>query len=129
MSALSLSERVIRAIGKVRTAFGAPGDWGYDTPKGKALLDLYQLGFSIGHRPDPTPDEPLQDRLASCLAACIDTPLLTVRDVGSNASVWLTLGSFDAALGEMAASLLEEAGAPTTQITPSSAMCWTCWSR
>lgn len=31
------------AIDAVHRAFGAPGDWGYGTPKGEALFALYRL--------------------------------------------------------------------------------------
>ena len=35
-------EQVRTAIDGVRTAFGAPGDYGYETREGKALFALYQ---------------------------------------------------------------------------------------
>ncbi len=31
-----------RTVREVHQAFGAPGDWGYETPIGAALSDLYQ---------------------------------------------------------------------------------------
>lgn len=56
--------------------------------------------------------ETLERRLAQCLADCIDTPLLKVGDLDRSADevVELRLGSFDRALSERAATLLEEAG-------------------
>jgi len=35
-------ERLLEAIEQVHQAFGAPGDWGYGTPKGDALMALYR---------------------------------------------------------------------------------------
>lgn len=42
------ASELIRVLGRilagksVHEAFGAPGDWGYDTPIGDALLDVYR---------------------------------------------------------------------------------------
>ncbi len=38
-----LEAKVEQAIQQIRHAFGAPGDWGYHTPKGDALFALYKL--------------------------------------------------------------------------------------
>lgn len=54
----------------------------------------------------------LERRLAECLAACVDTPLLTGRDEpgGFTSPLDLRLGFFRPELSERAAELLEEAG-------------------
>lgn len=54
--------------------------------------------------------EPFEKRLAACLAACIDTPLLEGRDHDHSSPLQLRLGFFRPELGERAAELLEEAG-------------------
>ncbi|MFC3074667.1 hypothetical protein [Shinella pollutisoli] len=56
--------------------------------------------------------EPLERRLATCLAACIDTPLLTGRDEvgGFSSPLEIRLGFFRPEISEQAATLLEEAG-------------------
>ncbi|WP_048646581.1 hypothetical protein [Nitratireductor soli] len=54
--------------------------------------------------------ETLEHRLAQCLAACIDTPLLTLRDPEGNSPLELRLNSFNREISERAAALLEEAG-------------------
>lgn len=54
--------------------------------------------------------EPLEDRLARCLAAAIDTPVLTVRHPDGGRDLELHLSSFLPDLSEQAAELLEEAG-------------------
>lgn len=96
----------------VSKAFGAPGAYGYGTPAGQALKGLYDLynsllGVEGGLYDDP---ESLEARLADCLAAAIDTPLLTLRDPGSERYIFHRLGSFNVELAERAATLLEEAG-------------------
>ncbi len=54
---------------------------------------------------------PLVDRLADCLADCIDTALLTTGDPDfPPRKIELRLGCFRPDLGERAAELLEEAG-------------------
>lgn len=57
--------------------------------------------------------EPLEKRLAECLAAVVDTPLLTLLDRETGRPLNHHLSSFGAdghALAERAAELLEEAG-------------------
>ncbi len=56
--------------------------------------------------------EPLEKRLAQCLATIIDTPLLTGRDEcgGHSSPLDIRLGFFRPELSEAAAELLEEAG-------------------
>lgn len=56
--------------------------------------------------------EPLERRLARCLAECIDTPLLTGKDEPGafKTPLDLRLGFFRPELSERAADLLEEAG-------------------
>ena len=56
--------------------------------------------------------EPLELRLARCLAETIDTPLLSGRDEvgGFSSPLEIRLGFFKPEISERAASLLEEAG-------------------
>ncbi|MGH6865459.1 MAG: hypothetical protein ACREDO_04635 [Methyloceanibacter sp.] len=108
----SLLQRVADAIDEVHTAFGAPGGYGYETTKGKALFGLYRLIHSVeaARKEQVASDAPLEDRLAECLAAAVDTTLLTVRDTLNDYPVELRLGSFNREISERAAALLEEAG-------------------
>jgi hypothetical protein len=39
--------RILDAIDGIKRAFGAPGDFGYDTPQGQALFDLYSAGIEV----------------------------------------------------------------------------------
>lgn len=108
----SLLQRVVDVVNDVHTAFGAPGDFGYETLKGRALYALYQARNAVAaltDEPDGT-DAPLEDRLANCLAECVDTTLLTVRDTMNDRPVELRLGSFNREVSERAAELLEECG-------------------
>jgi hypothetical protein len=117
MRPAELCQRVLAATLQIKEAFGAPGDYGYESREGKALAALYDLHNRVGafalltkyveQNPD---DTPLQERLADCLAECVDTVLLTVRDMTSDCPVELRLGSFNQAISERAAELLEEAG-------------------
>lgn len=43
MSETELLTRISDAIADVHKAFGAPGDFGYETPQGVALFRLYKL--------------------------------------------------------------------------------------
>jgi hypothetical protein len=108
----SLLKRVADAIGEVHAAFGAPGDYGYETKKGRALYALYQINAATfaARKASPDADSTLEDRLAECLAECVDTTLLTVRDTLNDHPVELRLGSFNREISERAAELLEEAG-------------------
>ncbi|MFB2553362.1 hypothetical protein [Ensifer soli] len=65
-----------------------------------------ELGMNIPH------EETLEQRLAQCLAAIVDTPLMTGRDEpgGYHSPLELRLGFFRPDLSERAAELLEEAG-------------------
>lgn len=38
-----LTVEIASAIGEVKSAFGAPGDHGYNTREGRALFELYKL--------------------------------------------------------------------------------------
>lgn len=38
---LALLRKVEAAIAKIREAFGAPGDYGYSSPEGASLYELY----------------------------------------------------------------------------------------
>ena len=102
--------RITAAIQSLHKAFGAPGDYGYETAKGKALYELYALHRDLVAAKPAAADASLEDRLANHLAKIIDTPLLTVRDISSNSPVELCLGAFHAELSEQACLLLEEAG-------------------
>ncbi|WP_181180711.1 hypothetical protein [Mesorhizobium sp. B2-4-6] len=51
----------------------------------------------------------LQDRLARCLKACVDAPLVTVRDSDSGRPLDLRLGSFNRELAQTAEALVTEA--------------------
>ncbi len=55
---------------------------------------------------------PLETRLADCLAACVDTPLIEGRDElgGHSSPLQLRLGFFKPELSNRAAELLDEAG-------------------
>lgn len=101
----------------IRKAFGPPGDYGYETPKGRALNALFDLYNATCAKPEvgaeqPSETAPLQDRLAACLAEVIDKPVLTLRDHGSVADRPLEIffGSFRPDVSEQACHLLEEAG-------------------
>lgn len=52
-------ERLLEATEQVHKAFGAPGDWGYGTPKGDALMALYQARHeaqcALDAEPTPRP--------------------------------------------------------------------------
>lgn len=43
MSETELLTRILDAIAEVHKVFGAPGDFGYETPQGIALFRLYKL--------------------------------------------------------------------------------------
>ncbi|WP_298174625.1 hypothetical protein [Novosphingobium sp.] len=114
----SVRKDAVGAIHAVHAAFGAPGDYGYEDPKGKALSDLYKLYNKliamglIAQLPEDEPEKSLELRLAECLAAAIDTPLLRLNDIsrGEEDGIALYLGSFKPEISERAAGLLEEAG-------------------
>lgn len=42
-----LLAKIETAIKDVHKAFGAPGDYGYDTPQGDALFALYKLRLEL----------------------------------------------------------------------------------
>lgn len=74
------------------------------TSKGKVIH--LQAG-----RLDWLPDtEPLEKRLAECLAAATDRPLLTLRDPCNGGVFEVTLGALNGDIAERAAALLDEAG-------------------
>lgn len=56
-----LISRTANAIAEVKKAFGAPGDFGYGTPEGRALLELYNLrpvlnaSLGLANRADAQP--------------------------------------------------------------------------
>lgn len=108
----SLLARVDEAIAAIHKAFGAPGNYGYEHPQGKALYSLYRAHLAVSQalRERPVLVTALEDRLAECLAVCVDTTLLTVRDTLNDCPVELRLGSFNREISERAAALLEEAG-------------------
>jgi len=47
VSLLESSRLINERIIQVHKAFGAPGDWGYDDPKGEALYNLYMAQASL----------------------------------------------------------------------------------
>lgn len=101
------------AIRAVSAAFEAPGDYGYDTPKGDALYRLYCLHTKLAPSDvaQPDTDASLEDRLGDCLAAVVDATLLSLGDPDSSGrNVDLRLSSFQPELAERACALLEEAG-------------------
>lgn len=106
-------QRTRAAILAVKAAFGVPGDWGYDTPKGDALRRLYDIFNELAAQALIDQLEgPLEQRLLDCLKSIVDTPILTVRDVMGNhqSPLDLYLGSFLPDQANKAAELLEEAG-------------------
>lgn len=40
---LSIAEMADEQIAAIKAAFGAPGDWGYESKEGKALYELYKI--------------------------------------------------------------------------------------
>ena len=65
-----------------------------------------EIGLEIPH------DEPLERRLANCLADCVDQPLLRLNgSAGMDPEIIdIFLGHFQPEISERAATLLEEAG-------------------
>ncbi|PTR11790.1 MULTISPECIES: hypothetical protein [unclassified Novosphingobium] len=118
MSPENLRQRTRAAILAVKTAFGAPGDYGYGTKQGAALAGLYDLfnemaAFALlAQHETQENDETLEQRLASCLAAVVDTPLLELFDPvgGYQTKMAVYLGALQPELSERACLLLEEAG-------------------
>lgn len=114
----SLLVSEIQLVAKaIRKAFGPPGDYGYETPKGRALNALYDLYNATLAKPEADAGEdgetaPLQDRLAACLADIVDNPVLTLRDcdAAGDRQLEIRLGSFRPDISERACQLLEEAG-------------------
>jgi hypothetical protein len=47
MEILQLLQRVDANISAIHAAFGAPGDFGYGTKEGDALLDLYRTQLNV----------------------------------------------------------------------------------
>lgn len=43
------NQRLRTAVENACRAFGAPGDWGYDTREGKALFDLHRARAAMDH--------------------------------------------------------------------------------
>jgi len=54
----AIAARVVTAIAAVRAAFGAPGDWGYSQPEGKALYALYAIVPDLHGLAGPRPTAP-----------------------------------------------------------------------
>jgi hypothetical protein len=59
---LRAAKETVASIGAVKSAFGAPGDYGYDTAHGKSLYALYRASAEIN---------------AAIAAVAIATPSLT----------------------------------------------------
>lgn len=108
-----LDQRTRAAILAVKSAFGVPGDWGYDTRKGDALHQLFNIFNEMAAQALIDQMEgPLEQRLLDCLKSIVDTPIMSVRDVMGNhqSPLDLYLGSFLPDQANKAAELLEEAG-------------------
>lgn len=118
MRPAELRQRVLAATLRVKDAFGAPGDYGYETKQGKALAALYDLHNELAASAllakynAQEADAPLVERLADCLAGIMDTPLYSIGDPvgGYRTKMDVYLGGFQRELSEQAALLLEEAG-------------------
>lgn len=120
MSLENLRQRTRAAILLVKGAFGAPGDYGYGTKQGAALAGLYDLFNEMAayallaqHAAQENAEgETLEQRLASCLAAVVDMPLLELFDPvgGYQTKMAVYLGGLQPELSERACLLLEEAG-------------------
>jgi len=117
MKNASFKMRMTKAIGDVRSAFGAPGDYGYETKQGRALADLYDLYNTLVAQRliDALEDDiaaPIEQRLGECLALAIDSPLLALPDPerGGETTISLRLYSFLPKVADRAAELLEEIG-------------------
>lgn len=44
---LAIVEKASQQIGAIHRAFGAPGDYGYETKEGKALFELYRFDTEL----------------------------------------------------------------------------------
>lgn len=44
---LAAAQAAVEAIQLIKVAFGAPGDFGYEKPEGKALFALYKARASL----------------------------------------------------------------------------------
>ncbi|GLK85716.1 hypothetical protein [Ancylobacter defluvii] len=49
IGALDCLTELSEQITALRSAFGAPGDWGYDSPQGQALFAIYKSGAVLTH--------------------------------------------------------------------------------
>jgi hypothetical protein len=47
-------EDMLAAVDQVKAAFGAPGDFGYETREGKALFALYRAAVPLRQPPKTT---------------------------------------------------------------------------
>jgi hypothetical protein len=119
MSPAILRLRTRAAILGIKDAFGAPGDYGYGSKEGRALNGLYDLfnemaasALLANHASQQADEGTLEQRLAACLSAIVDEPLLMIGDPFGNhqTKMAIYLGSFQPELSERACLLLEEAG-------------------
>jgi hypothetical protein len=44
---LEAAQKADLQILQIHAAFGAPGDWGYDNPAGRALFELYKFQVEL----------------------------------------------------------------------------------
>lgn len=109
-----LLERLVDGIADLYQAFGAPWTNSLPNAQNEALHNLYRLlpeaAAARSRMPAGERREPLEARLAECLAEAIDTPLFTFFELGGEIRQAAYLGSFRPEIAERACVLLEEAG-------------------
>lgn len=96
-----------RLGGRLLTLEFWAGDFDAAEREVAAARDSLTLVGQILHGEEPLG---LERRLAECLRDCVDTTLMTARDTLADRDVELRLGSFNRAVSERAAELLEEVG-------------------
>ena len=62
-------QKISAAIDACHKAFGAPGDYGYGTPKGDALFALYRVRVDVGAAKEVAPAAALSMTLRDWLAS------------------------------------------------------------
>jgi hypothetical protein len=105
--------RFLRNRSTQRTAIAMGGIFAGQVPE-NVILGGEDLDRAIDRElgEDVSELEPLETRLAKCLASAVDTPLITGRDEvgGFSSPLDIRLGFFQPKIAELAAELLEEAG-------------------
>ena len=61
MTFAEVADLIRTRIAAVKSAFGAPGDWGYDDPKGESLYGLYTLGATVRDQLDAAAADLVRD--------------------------------------------------------------------